>query len=621
MSPLAQLAELFINSSTPQREAGLGQQRSTAIQTVILWLVQALVLTASLVGGQTFEYMLPILIWVNVVPISALLLLRRTGNARLATSVAGVGCLLSTTALAFVTGGLRSPWLPIFVIFPAQAFVLAGVRGVLLIAVLTSLMIGFLIGAESIGILPVVGDTSLTSPYLHFLGILYPLTLLTINTMNNEARRANTLRTLERSIEEARQQARALAESRTQMAELAEKAEASSHSKSLFLAMMSHELRTPMTGVLGMVDLLELTPLNPDQRELLEGVRSSAGSLLNIVNDVLDFSKIEADKLQLQPAPFETERLVKDMVTLFSGPAKMRGLSLESHLEGRVSPRVEGDSLRLRQVLGNLLSNALKFTEKGGVVLRTWTAPGEEGWEQLWFSVQDTGTGMTPDQLSAIFEPFVQASGQVERRFGGTGLGLTICRKLVQAMGGEITVESRPLGGSIFTFWVRVRTLEEPELSLAEQSISKREPLVPPPPEKPVSRRILVVEDNLVNQRLLQRMLERQGHHVKLVDNGLQAIGTVQSQPFDVVLMDVQMPVLNGLEATRQIRLLGGALEHLPIYALSADAREPEKQQAREAGMNGYLTKPFQWDQIFAVLASLEHADASTPMPSASSSP
>lgn len=618
MSPLAQLAELFVNRSASQREAGLGQQRSTAIQTVILWLVQALVLTASLVGGQTFDYMLPILIWVNLVPISALLLLKRTGRAWLATSVAGVGCLLSTTALAFVTGGLRSPWLPIFVIFPAQAFVLAGVRGVLLIAVLTSMMIGFLIGAESIGILPVVGDMSLTSPYLHFLGILYPLTLLTINTMNNEARRANALRTLERSIEEARQQARALAESRTQMAELAEKAEASSHSKSLFLAMMSHELRTPMTGVLGMVDLLELTPLNREQRELLEGVRSSAGSLLNIVNDVLDFSKIEADKLQLQPAPFETERLVKDMVTLFSGPAKMRGLSLESHLEGRVSPRVEGDSLRLRQVLGNLLSNALKFTEKGGVVLRTWTAPQDEGWEQLWFSVQDTGTGMTPEQLSAIFEPFVQASGQVERRFGGTGLGLTICRKLVQAMGGEIMVESRPLGGSIFTFWVRVRTLEEPELSLAEQSISKREPVAPP--EKPVSRRILVVEDNVVNQRLLQRMLERQGHHVKLVENGHQAILAVQAQPFDVVLMDVQMPVLNGLEATRQIRLLGEAMEHLPIYALSADAREPEKQLAREAGMNGYLTKPFQWDQIFAVLAALDQAEASTPVPSVVSS-
>ncbi len=373
--------------------------------------------------------------------------------------------------------------------------------------------------------------------------------------------------------------------------ELKQAAESASRAKSDFLANMSHEIRTPMNGIIGLTNLaLETTPAS-ENREHLEGVRFSAYSLLHLLNDVLDFSKIEAGKLELAPVDFRLEQTLKGIVRALKPNAAAKNLSLTCSIAENVPAAVHGDDMRLRQILLNLLTNAIKFTEHGGIALSVRALPGQ----CLQFTVADTGIGIPADRAEIVFRAFEQADGSTTRKYGGTGLGLAICKRLVEMMGGSLWVESQPGSGSTFHFTVQMPAATP---QAAEPATSTAAAHLPP-------LRVLLSEDNRINQRLAMRMLERAGHTVTLAENGVQAVALVQQHEFDCVLMDVQMPEMDGLEATQRIRAAG---KYVPVIALTAHALKADQELCRAAGMDSYLAKPFDMEQLTAVLAAAINA-------------
>ena len=378
--------------------------------------------------------------------------------------------------------------------------------------------------------------------------------------------------------------------SRRKILEAIEMAEDASQSKSLFLANMSHEIRTPMNGVLGIAQLLQDTPLEPRQKDYVAMIRTAGQSLLQIINDILDFSKIEAGKIDINPAPFSPAELLSALRGILGLKADEKGLSLQVDMVGSVPDSVLGDSLRLQQVLVNLVGNAIKFTEKGSVVVRIQQLGGQ--WE---FRVVDTGIGLSGVQIKKLFEPFVQAEDTVTRRFGGTGLGLSISKRLVELMGGTIGVNSQPGVGSEFWFRVPLEVLQQtnPELAaVAPNSVSTRLD----------GRRFLLVDDAPINLVVAKAMLQNFGAQVVTAADGSQAVDCLRKEPqgFDAVLMDVQMPVMNGYEATRLIR------EELdlkvPVVALTAGVTAEERELCLLAGMTGFLAKPFEKAGLLATL-------------------
>ncbi|HUU01728.1 MAG TPA: ATP-binding protein [Myxococcota bacterium] len=381
-------------------------------------------------------------------------------------------------------------------------------------------------------------------------------------------------------------------------------AEEASRVKSQFVANISHEIRTPLHGILGVLDLVENEP-DPSARKKLTAVAREAGKLLiDVINDVLDLSRIEADKIEIKPVDFMIARTLDQVVFLVSEPARQKGLVLKQEIDLGLPERIRGDSVHLRQVLLNLMSNAVNYTEKGRVTLRlSCSQPGPEK-VRLRFEVEDSGIGMDADQIDRVFEPFVQADGTSTRSHGGAGLGLAISRKLVWLMGGELLVSSVPGQGSTFWFEIDVdQAASKPECPV------HRAPQEPAPEEsRPV---VLVVEDNAINRRLAVVMLEKIGCLVSVADDGQTALSQIECQEFDLVLMDCQMPVMDGLEATRRIRAgeqsAGGA--HIPIVALTAHAMENERQICFEAGMDDYLSKPFTKLDIERIVRKWARAD------------
>jgi PAS domain S-box-containing protein len=370
-------------------------------------------------------------------------------------------------------------------------------------------------------------------------------------------------------------------------------AETATRAKSQFLAMMSHEVRTPLNGIIGFAELLAEADLPRDRREQARLIRDAGQTLLVVINDILDFSKIEAGKVSLEATDFSLAHALRSCMTLSEAPARAKGLSLELIAAPGLPERVTGDPTRLRQVLTNLLSNAVKFTARGGVTVRVGPAgPGP----LIRFAVSDTGIGIAPDKQSRLFEQFSQAEASTTREYGGTGLGLAICRSLVTMMGGEIGLESRPGQGSTFWFTVALPPAARPAPEPANEPGAAMAP--------PRQLRILVAEDVTVNQELARIMLEREGHQVEIAADGVLAVAAAQRGRYDLILMDMHMPNLDGLGATRAIRALPGAAGHVPIVAMTASAFAEEVAECRAAGMDGHVAKPIRRASLIAAVAA-----------------
>jgi PAS domain S-box-containing protein len=373
-----------------------------------------------------------------------------------------------------------------------------------------------------------------------------------------------------------------------QLKEAKDMAESANRAKSRFLATMSHEIRTPMNAVMGFTGLAMDAAESEQQKEYLQTVYSSAKHLLGLIDEILDLSKIEAGKVELENQPFALRDSLEQSIKSLALKAQEKKVALEYRVQDDVPDHLSGDLSRLRQVVHNLVANAVKFTDQGGISVTVRLRRREDEWACIEFEVADTGIGIESDKLESIFMPFSQADASTTRKYGGTGLGLAICRRLVKLMGGDIRVESRPGKGSRFVFSVRFDTMLPPAAKKSAPAV-----VTPPTDASAISLRILLAEDNPVNRKLASTVLKKNGHTVVVAENGREALERLEESGFDLILMDIEMPEMDGIQTTREIRRReNDGNVHIPIIALTAHAMKSDLERFLEQGMDGYITKP-----------------------------
>lgn len=403
-----------------------------------------------------------------------------------------------------------------------------------------------------------------------------------------------------------RREEKALKQLNEQLLLARQQADSANLGKSQFLANMSHELRTPFNGVMGLLGLLQKTPLNPEQADLVQVANDSAKHLLLLLNDILDMSALEAGKISLHMEPVHWASFLRGIEAIFQPLAAQKNLRFEIHNQLEEDLWLETDSTRQRQILFNLITNAIKFTEQGQVVLQVRRVDDEHNSPWLELQVQDTGIGMDDKALGQLFQRFFQVDSGLTRQFAGTGLGLQISLSLARLMGGDITVHSLPQQGATFTVRLPLRPGRAPQPPAPEPVVSTADARANAgAPRLNAAVRILVAEDNPVNQKFLSLMLARMGYPAQFCDNGQLALEALVQAQFDLVLMDIHMPVMDGLSATRAIRALPGPQSQIPIIALTADVLQDAKDQAQAAGVTAFIAKPIKPEDLASVMASV----------------
>lgn len=549
--------------------------RSVVVLCVTIALIAVPTALLQVILGQLFFLVLDL--GALATAILSLLVLRWTRSPGVAAALIGAASCAMLAAAMSTDGGLQSPGVVYLLVVPPILYALGGPTfGIVGTFAISAGLAVLWVGGDAFAPWIAEGDPVRNGWYIVQNYVTTALVVLALLWLRERSWR--------QAISDAGIQERARVA-----------AEAESRSKSVVLASMSHEIRTPLNGVLGTVEILRGRNLAESDRAEIEVIAESGQVLLTILNDILDSAKADAGLLEVTEEPVDTEHLAETVIRLHAGSAQAKGLVLRQETSTDLPRALLGDAQRLRQVLLNLVGNAVKFTEAGEIVVRQQVRDGR--WE---LCVRDTGIGIPADRQEAIFEPFVQAESGTTRRYGGTGLGLSISRRLVELMGGTLTVTSQAGSGSTFTVSLPAHPASLPDVVESPTFAPRGEDL-----------RVLVAEDNQVNQHVIRALLEREGHLVYMVGDGAEAVEACAGTSFDLVLMDIQMPVMDGLEATRQIRRTHGS--DLPIIGLSASAFADEIQRALDAGMNAYLSKPVDLRELRRALATAHTGRQSVP--------